>query len=109
MLQSKTRSKDLKTQNTQVCILKAVGAISKVNNALLELKNSTDLNTTTLSKYTSTMVPDCTDSLVLPSHVRSSRPEVLVIRNFAKFTGKHLSQSLFFNEKRDSGITETDK
>ena len=78
MLQSKTRSKDLKTQNTQVCILKAVGAISKVNNALLELKNSADLNTTTLSKYTSTMVPDCTDSLALPSHVRSNRPEVLV-------------------------------
>ena len=32
----------------------------------------------------------------------SSRPEVLckkgVLRNFAKFTGKHLSQSLFFNK-----------
>ena len=32
---------------------------------------------------------------------RSSRPEVLykkgVLRNFAKFTGKHLCQSLFFN------------
>ena len=34
--------------------------------------------------------------------VRSSRPEVFckkgVLRNFAKFTGKHLCQSLFFNE-----------
>ena len=33
---------------------------------------------------------------------RSSRPEVFcrkgVLRNFAKFTGKHLSQSLFFNK-----------
>ena len=33
---------------------------------------------------------------------RSSRPEVLckkgVLRNFTKFTGKHLCQSLFFNE-----------
>ena len=33
---------------------------------------------------------------------RSSRPEVLykkgVLRNFAKFTGKHLCQSLFFNK-----------
>ena len=33
---------------------------------------------------------------------RSSRPEVFcrkdVYRNFAKFTGKHLCQSLFFNK-----------
>ena len=33
---------------------------------------------------------------------RSSRPDVLfkngVLRNFAKFTGKHLCQSLFFNK-----------
>ena len=48
---------------------------------------------------------------------RSSRPEVLckkgVLRNFTKFTGKHLCQNLFFNKvaglrpatllKRDSG------
>ena len=48
---------------------------------------------------------------------RNSRPEVfckkVVLRNFAKFTGKHLCQSLFFNtvaglawnviKKRDSG------
>ena len=47
MLQSKARSKDLKTQKMQGCILKAVGAISKVLNALLELKNSKNLNTTT--------------------------------------------------------------
>ena len=36
------------------------------------------------------------------SLVRSSHPEVLcrkgALRNFAKFTGKHLSQSLFFNK-----------
>ena len=34
--------------------------------------------------------------------VRSSRPDVLckkgVLRNFAKFTGKHLCQRLFFNK-----------
>ena len=46
--------------------------------------------------------------------LRSSRPEVfckkLILRNFAKFTGKHLCQSLFFNKvaglmrkKGDSG------
>ena len=33
---------------------------------------------------------------------RSTRPEVLckkeVLRNFSKFTGKHLCQSLFFNK-----------
>ena len=39
-LQSKTRSKDLKTQKMQSCDLKAVGVISKVTNALLDLKNS---------------------------------------------------------------------
>ena len=34
-------------------------------------------------------------------HDRCSRPEVFckkgILRNFAKFTGKHLCQSLFFN------------
>ena len=34
--------------------------------------------------------------------VRSSRPDVFckkdVLKNFAKFTGKHLCQSLFFNK-----------
>ena len=37
-----------------------------------------------------------------PSVYRSSRPEVFckngVLKNFAKFTGKHLCQSLFFNK-----------
>ena len=45
-------------------------------------------------------------------HIRSSRPEMFckkeVLRNFPKFTRKHLRQSLFFNRvagfaKRDSG------
>ena len=38
----------------------------------------------------------------LGSVIRSSRPDVFcengVLRNFAKFTGKHLCQSLFFNK-----------
>ena len=43
----------------------------------------------------------CTQVLILvPS--RSSRPELFckkgVLRNFSKFTGKHLCQSLFFNK-----------
>ena len=55
----------------QSCILKAVGAISKVTNALLELKNSKNLNTTTRKKNLSTMVHDCTDSLALLSQVNA--------------------------------------
>ena len=38
----------------------------------------------------------------IPVLQRGSRPEVFckkgVLRNFAKFTGKHLCQSLFFNK-----------
>ena len=71
MLQSKTRSKDLKTQKMQSCILKAVGAISKVTNALPDLKNSKSLNAFTLNENLSTMVHDCTDSLALLSQVNT--------------------------------------
>ena len=39
----------------------------------------------------------------------SSRPEVFckedVLRNFAKFTGKHLCQSLFFEKVADFGFS----
>ena len=71
MLQLKTRSKDLKTQKMQGCVLKAVGVISKVTNTFLELKNGKNLNTTTLNKNLSTMVHDCTDSLALLSQVNT--------------------------------------
>ena len=71
MLQPKTRSKDLKTQEMQGCILKAVGSLPKVTNALLELKNSKNLNTTTLNKNSYTMVHDCTDSLPVLSQVNT--------------------------------------
>ena len=71
IFQSKTRSNDLKTQKMQGCILKAAGAISKVTNTLVELKNNKNLNTTTLSKKLSTMVHDCTDSLALLSQVNT--------------------------------------
>ena len=71
MLQSKTRSKNLKTKKIQSCILKAVEAISKVTNALLDLKSSKSLNATTLNKNLSTMVHDCTDSLALLSQVNA--------------------------------------
>ena len=42
------------------------------------------------------------DQKIKNLHFRSSRPEVFcekrVLRNFSKFTGKHLCQSLFFNK-----------
>ena len=53
------------------CVLKAVEAISKVTNALLDLKNSKCLNAITLNKNLSTMVHDCTDSLALLSQVNA--------------------------------------
>ena len=41
-------------------------------------------------------------NLAQTTKIRSSRPEVFckkgVLRNFTKFTGKHLCQSLFFNK-----------
>ena len=44
----------------------------------------------------------------LLTHYRSSRPEVFckkgVLRNCAKFTGKHLCQSLFFNRPRPATL-----
>ena len=70
-LQSKTRFKDLKIQKMQSCVLKAVGAISRVTNALLDFKSSKSLNATTLNNNLSTMVHDCTDSLALLSQVNA--------------------------------------
>ena len=41
-------------------------------------------------------------TVFVPEYYRSSRPEVFfkkgVLRNFTKFTGKHLCQSLFFSQ-----------
>ena len=71
MLQSKARTKDLITQKMQGCVLKAVGAISKVTNTILELKNGKNLNTTTLYKKLSTMIHDCSNSLALLSQVNT--------------------------------------
>ena len=44
MLQSKTGSKDRKTQKMQGCILNALGATSKVTKTLLDLENSKNVN-----------------------------------------------------------------
>ena len=71
MFQSKTRSKDRKTQKMQGCALKTVGVNYKVTNALLELMNSKNLNTTALSKNLRTMVHDCTDSLAVLNQVNT--------------------------------------
>ena len=72
MLQSKTRSKDLKTQKLQGCILKVVGVISKVTDTLINLKNSKNLSLNNLRNSIGPMVHDCMDSLALLSHVNSS-------------------------------------
>ena len=72
MLQSKTRSKDLKTEKLQGCILQAVGVISKVTDTLIKLKNNKNLSLNNLRNSIGPMVHDCTDSLALLSHVSSS-------------------------------------
>ena len=52
-----------------------------------------------------------TASVYLGNVHRSSRPEVFcekgVLRNFAKFTGKHLCQSLFFNKLAGLNVLRT--
>ena len=72
MLLSKTRSKDLKNQKLQGCILQAVGIISKVTDTLIKLKNNKNLSLNNLRNSIGPMVHDCTDSLALLSHVSSS-------------------------------------
>ena len=72
MVQSKTRSKDLKIQKMQGCILKAVGVISKVTNSLIDLKNNKDVSPNNFRSSLSSIVHECTDSLALLSHVNST-------------------------------------
>ena len=54
-----------------------------------------------LPKLVNNKLPHCYRSMILPAR-RSNRPEVLcekgVLRNFVKFTGKHLCQKLYFNK-----------
>ena len=71
---------------------------SKENN-ILNIKDKTyKLAKTTKSPFKSCFIRDCT----LFRLFRSSHTGVLckkvVLRNFAKFTGKHLCQSLYFNK-----------
>ena len=53
---------------------------------------------------------DCLDLDFFKEHLknRSSRPEVFckkgILRNFTKFTGNHLYQSLFLNKVSDRGL-----
>ena len=69
---SKTRSKDLKTQKPQVCILKAVEVASNVTDTLINLKNSKILIPNNLRNSIGPAVHDCTGYLALRSHVNSS-------------------------------------
>ena len=72
MLQSKSRSKDLKTQKMHICILKATGLISKVTSLLIDLKNRKNLSPTNLKYSTGPIVHGYTISLTLISHVNRS-------------------------------------
>ena len=71
MLQSKTRSKDLKTQKLQDCIVKAVGVIAIVTDTLINLKNNKNLNLNNLRNSIGPMVHECMDSLALIGHANS--------------------------------------
>ena len=57
----------------------------------------------TFCTYKNFNINFCLDSMSLSTVAKSSRPDVFckkgVLRNFAKFTGKHLYQSLFFNKE----------
>ena len=75
MVQSKTRSKDLKIQRIQGCILKAVGVISKVTDTLINLKYDKNLSPNNMRKSLGPMVHDCNDFLALHSHVNSRLEE----------------------------------
>ena len=72
MLQSLTRSKDLRTQKLQGCILKPVRVISKVIETLTNPKNSKNLSLNNLRNSIGPVVHDYMDSLALLSHVNSS-------------------------------------
>ena len=53
-------------------------------------------------------LPNLWNDIVSPMRYRSSRPDVLfkkdVLENFAKFIGKQLCQSLFFNKVAGLGL-----
>ena len=72
MFQSETRSKFLKFQKFQGCILKAVGVISKVTDTIINLINSKNLSLNNLRNSIGRMVHDYTDSLALFTHVNRS-------------------------------------
>ena len=62
-----------------------------------------------ISKYGHTTAAYLFQSISTFYEFRNSRPEVFckkdVLRNFAKFTGKHLRQSLFFNKLWTQGFS----
>ena len=72
----------------RVCNFFALTALDMVLNTPLSHKRSTQY-------YNADVCKD-------PNYYKNSRPEVFckkgVLRNFAKFTGKHLCQSLFFSK-----------
>ena len=71
MLQPRVRSKDVKTQKTQGCVLKAIGAISNIANNLLNLKSNKTLSASDLRKELAPIIHDCTDSIAILSHTNA--------------------------------------
>ena len=74
MAHSKThskRSRDIKLQQLQTHILRAVRVISKASDSLIKLKNTKSLNNINFKESLSSIEHDCTDSIAMFSHVNS--------------------------------------
>lgn len=69
MVQSRTRSKDLKYQKLQTCLLKVTGVIGNVANALLTLRSNKLLKED--KKSIVTQIHSCTDSIAMLSQVNA--------------------------------------
>ena len=78
------------------------------------LSNINKISEKLMHKKLNSAIPDLNYGVNQPFYkistmYRSSRPEVFckkgVLRNFAKFTGKHLFQSLFFNKVAGRPVT----
>ena len=90
-----------RSENHLRIVQSAVGIIIYKSNHFLLIKQPFDQQIKKQSADET--IIRCTDnSLIWLRWFRSSRPEVLckkgVLRNFTKFTGKHLCQSLFLNK-----------
>ena len=68
----KFRSRDIKTQKLQTCVLKAIGVISKASDTLIKLKNTKNIDKTNFKDSLSSVVHDCTDSIAMLSQANAT-------------------------------------